>query len=70
MEISGLFNWLGRLPLRQLPDVGSKIKVAAGAELISTAVGTSGPERQPKEVLELHGGEEGMEAAMKIAEAV
>ena len=29
----------------------SKIKVAAGAELISTAVGASGPERQPKRVL-------------------
>ena len=48
----------------------SKIKVAAGAGLISTAVGASGPERQPKRVLELHGGKDGMGAAMQIADAV
>jgi len=47
-----------------------KDRCGAVATRVSTGVGTSGPERQPKEVLELHGGEDGMGAAMKIAEAV
>ena len=48
----------------------SKIKVAARTEFISTAVGARGPEKHPKRVLELHGGKDGMGAAMQIADAV
>ena len=44
--------------------------MAAGTGLVSTAVGASGPERQPKRVLELHGAKDGMGAAMQIADAI
>ena len=48
----------------------SKIRVAAKAGLVSTAVGASRPERQPQDVLELHGGKDGMGAAMQLADAI
>src|SRR5450756_22070 len=46
------------------------IKAAAMAAAASTAVGAGGPEIQPKSVLELHGGKDGIRAAMQIADAV
>ncbi len=57
--------WAGQTTRRR----DAKIKVAARAGLVATAVGTCGPERQAKRVFELHGGTDGVGAAMEIADA-
>ena len=58
--------WVGQ---GQRGDI-QRAKWPPGAGLVSTAVGTGGPESQPKHVFELHGGDNRMRAAMQIADAI